>query len=79
MQGDQLVPGGKNVLAGGADLHAPHRLGRDRTFNPLKNLGKSASREVGAHFFGLLFRLRALVVVMSEGGDDGGAQLGHVD
>lgn len=53
MQGDQLVPGGKNVLAGGADLHAPYRLGRDRPLNPLKNLGKSPRGEVGAHFPGV--------------------------
>jgi hypothetical protein len=48
MQGNELLPSGKNVLAGGADLHAPDRLGRDRATNPLKNLGKSARFEIGA-------------------------------
>ena len=56
-------------------LRAPHRRGRDRPLNPLKNLRKSASFEIGAHFLGLFGRLRAMVMVVGEGGDDAGAQL----
>src|SRR4029079_15347507 len=36
MQGNKLLPGGKNVLPSGPDLHAPDGLGRDRIPNPLK-------------------------------------------
>lgn len=38
MQGNKLVPGGKNVLPRGAGLRAPHRRGRDRPFNQLNLL-----------------------------------------
>ena len=58
MQGDQLVPGGKNVLARRARLGAPHRRSRDHQLNPLKGLRKSARFEVGPHFLGLLRRFR---------------------
>ena len=55
-------------------LRAPHRRGRDRPLNPLKNLRKSACRKVGAHLFALLGGLRTVVMVVGEGGDDAGAQ-----
>src|SRR6267378_1585153 len=74
MQGYQLVPGGKNVLARGARLRAPYRRGRDRTLNPLKNLGKSPRGEVGPDFFALPGGLRTVVMVVGEGTDDAGAQ-----
>src|SRR5216684_484939 len=74
MQGYQLVPGGKNVLARRAGLRPPHRRGRDRTLNPLKNLRKSARGEVGSHFLALFGGLRTVVMVVGEGTDDAGAQ-----
>ena len=42
MQGDELAPGGKNILARRAWFDTPHRPGRDCELNPLKNLRKSA-------------------------------------
>jgi len=53
MQGDELVPGGKNVLRGSTRSRPPHRRGRDREINPLKNLRKSARCEIGAHLFAI--------------------------
>ena len=49
MQGDQLVPGGKNVFPRGMGLRPPHRRG-DFRFNHLKLLDKSARLDVGPHF-----------------------------
>src|ERR1700738_1081542 len=74
MQGYQLVPGGKNVLPRRAWLHAPHRRGRNATLTPLKYWRKSARVKVGAHFLALLGGLRAVMMVVGEGGDDAGAQ-----
>src|SRR6202048_160818 len=73
MQGYQLVPGGKNVLPRRAWLHAPHRRGRNGTLNPLKYWRKSARNEVGAHFLALLGGLRAVMMVVGEGGAEAGA------
>ena len=74
MQGDELVPGGKNVLARRAGRGPPYRLGRDRPLNPLKNLRKSARRKVGTQLFRQLSRFRMMVMVVGKGGDDAGAQ-----
>src|SRR5258705_6229168 len=74
MQGYQLMPGGKNVLARGAGLRAPHRRGRDGPLNPLKNLRKSARGKIGPDFFALLGGLWTVMMVVAEGGDDAGAQ-----
>src|SRR6476646_3449592 len=74
MQGDELVPGGKNILARRAGLRAPHRVRRDRPVNPLKNLRKSARFEIGAHPGALFSWLLDMVVIMTEDGDDSGAQ-----
>ena len=75
MQGDELVPSGKNVVTRCAGPRAPHRLGRDCTLNPLKKLGKSTSLEIVPHFLGLFGRIGTVVMVVGEGGDDAGAQL----
>src|SRR6266566_1402113 len=63
MQGDELAPGGKNILARGTGLRAPHRRGRDRPLNPLKSLRKSGRGEVGAHLLALLGWFRRGVMV----------------
>src|SRR5436190_23698786 len=75
MQGNKLLPGGKNVLPCGPDLHAPDRLGRDRAANPLKYLRKSARFEIGAPFLGLFFDVGRMVMVASKRRDNGGAAL----
>src|ERR1700733_3799278 len=75
MQGDELVPGGKNILLGGPDPRAPHRRGCDPALNPLKNLRKSGGRQIGPHLFGLLGSVRRMVMVVGEGRDDAGAEL----
>jgi hypothetical protein len=41
MQGNELMPGGQNILLRGARLRAPHILGGDRPLNPLNLLGIS--------------------------------------
>src|SRR6476469_3344441 len=71
MQGYQLMPGGKNVLARRINFRAPYRAGCDGPLNPSKYLRKSTSLEIGPHFLGLL---RGGVVVVGEGADDGGSQ-----
>ena len=73
MQGDELVPGGKNVLARRAGPSAPHRRGRDPLVNPLNNLRKSARFELGANLRALFGDVASMVVVVTEGGDDSGA------
>src|SRR5581483_1419945 len=75
MQGNQLVPGGKNVVPRRALAGAPHRRRGDGALNPLKNLQKSALFEVAAHLLGLLLRVRRVVMVVDEGADNGGPQL----
>ena len=75
LQGNQLMPGGKNVVPCGALEGGPHRLGRDDVLNPLKNLRKSALFEVTAHLFGQLAGVRRMVMVVGEGGDDAGPEL----
>ena len=74
MQGNELVPGGKNIFPRRPRFCAPHRPGRDRVLNPLKGLRKSGRFEVGPHFFRLLGGLRTVVMVVGECGDDPGAQ-----
>ena len=75
MQGDELMPGGQNVLARRARPHGPHRRGRDRLINPLKYLRKLALLKIGAHSLAGVAILSAVVVVVGESGDDPGAQL----
>src|SRR5258708_34876327 len=75
MQGDQLAPGGKNILPRGTWLRAPHRRGRDRPLNPLKRLRESAPREAGAHLLALLGWFWRMVMAVGEGRDDAGARL----
>src|SRR5258708_35435472 len=70
MQGDELAPGGKNILPRGASLRPPYRRGRDRPLNPLKGLRKSGRGEVGAHLLSLLGWFRTLVMVVGEGRED---------
>src|ERR1700722_10397414 len=74
MQGDELVPGGRNILPGGPAPRAPHRRGCDPALNPLKNLRKSGSRQIGPHLFGLLGSIRRMVMIVGEGRDDAGAE-----
>ena len=74
MQGDELAPGGKNILARRAWFDTPHRPGRDCELNPLKNLRKSARFEVSPHFVGLFGGLGAVVMVVGKGRDNPGAQ-----
>src|SRR3984957_18346109 len=74
MQGNELMPGGKNILLGCPDPRAPHRGGRDPTLNPLKNLRKSGFRQIGPHPFGLLGSVRRVVMIVGEGRDDAGAE-----
>src|SRR5437879_1187092 len=75
MQGNQLMPGGENVVPCGALAGAPHRRGRDAALNPLKNLQKPALLEVAAHLLGLLAGVRRVVMIVGEGGDDAGPEL----
>src|SRR5215216_2623108 len=75
MQGNKLVPGGQNILPRRSTLGPPYRRSRDRPLNPLKNLGKSARLEVGAHLLGLLGGVRRVVMIAGESRDDGSAEL----
>src|SRR3954447_10169921 len=75
MQGDQLMPGGENVVPCGALAGAPHRRRRDAALNPLKSLRKSTLLEVAAHLLGELAGVRRMVMVVGEGGDDTGPEL----
>src|SRR3954471_5002927 len=75
MQGDQLMPGGENVVPCGALAGAPHRRRRDAALNPLKSLRKSALLEVAAHLLGELPGVRRMVMVVGKGGDDAGPEL----
>jgi hypothetical protein len=75
MQGNQLMPGGENVVPCGTLAGAPHRRGRDAAINLLNNLRKSALLEVAAHLFGLLAGVRRVVMVVGKGGDDAGPEL----
>src|SRR3954463_10220400 len=75
MQGDQLMPGGENVIPCGALAGAPHRRGRDAALNPLKSLRKSALLEVAAHLLGELPGVGRVVMVVGKGGDDAGPEL----
>src|SRR3954469_23830350 len=75
MQGDQLMPGGENVVPCGALTGAPHRRGRDTALNPLKSLRKSALLEVAAHLLGQLAGVRRMVMVVGKSGDDAGPEL----
>src|SRR3954451_21893717 len=75
MQGDQLMPGGENVVPCGALAGAPHRRRRDAALNPLKSLRKSALLEVAAHLLGQLAGVRRMVMVVGKCGDDAGPEL----
>src|SRR3954469_10599841 len=75
MQGDQLMPGGENVVPCGALAGAPHRRRRDAALNPLKSLRKSALLEVAAHLLGQLAGVRRMVMVVGKSGDDAGPEL----
>src|SRR3954453_9061810 len=75
MQGNQLMPGGENVVPCCALAGAPHRRGRDAALNPLQGLRKSALLEVAAHLLGELPGVRRMVMVVGEGGDDAGPEL----
>src|SRR6185312_4882846 len=74
MQGDELAPGGKNIVARRALPGTPHGSRRDRPLNPLKKRLESASLEVGAHPLGLLGGIRRMMMIVGEGRDDAGAQ-----
>src|SRR5690242_10476897 len=75
MQDNELMPGRQNVVTRSTGAGAPHRRGRDRSFNPLKNLRKSGRVEVGMHLLGLLLCVRGMMMLGGEGREDPGAQL----
>ena len=75
MQGDELIPGRKNVFRRCARLRAPHVPGRICTLNSLKNLRKTTCGEIGQHFLALLGRLGTMVMVARKCSDNAGAQL----
>ena|SRR6185369_1278087 len=66
MQGYELMPSGKNVLARRPAARRPHRRGGYGAFNPLKGLGKSAFRKVGAYFLALFQDVCGVVMVIGE-------------
>ena len=74
MQGDELAPSGKNIVARGAAARPPHRRGRDGALNPLKNLRKSSSNKVRPHLLALFGGLESVVMIVGKGRDDSGAQ-----
>ena len=75
MQGNQLMPRGKNVLARRAwpGAHTAEVV-IDR-LNPLKYLRKSAFSRSARIFSACSVGVGGMVVVVGEGGDDAGAQL----
>ncbi len=75
MQGNQLMPGGENVVPRCALAGPPYRRGGDPILNPLKNLRKSALLDIAAHLFSLLAGVGRVVMVVGEGGDDAGPEL----
>src|SRR6266568_1417812 len=75
MQGNELVPGGKNVVPSRALAGAPHRGGRDSALNSLKKLCKSALLDIGPHLLGLLAGVWRVVMIVGESGDDARPEL----
>ena len=75
MQGNELVPGGENIVPRRAFEGGPHGSRRDRPLNSLKKRRKSAPLEIGTHLFGLLGGVGRVVMIIGEGRDDAGPQL----
>src|ERR1700751_4280394 len=70
MQGDELLPGGQNIVRGGTGFRTPHPRGRNRPLKPLNKLRESSTSEVGAQFFALRRVVTGMVMVGGEGRDD---------
>src|SRR5437868_2096114 len=74
MQGDELLPGGQNIVRRSTGFRAPYRRGRDRPLKPLKKLRESFCVEIGADFLAFGLDVRAMMMVSRKRCDDRLAQ-----